>query len=65
VVTPLAMELIRQVLRWIGVYLMTIGLPGELGALFNDPATASLVAGGISYAIAETGWLAAKVKGPK
>ena len=61
---PLTMELIRQALRWVGVWLMTTGLvPAEVAALFDDPETAAFVAGVVSYALAETGWLASKVKG--
>jgi hypothetical protein len=61
---PLAMELIRQALRWLGLYLMTAGvLPADLAALVSDAGTTEFVIGTVSYAIAETGWLIAKFRG--
>ena len=61
---PLANELVRQSLRWLGVYLMTAGiLPAELAALVDDAGTTEFVIGIASYALAEAGWLAAKWRG--
>lgn len=61
---PLAMELIRQALRWLGVWLMTAGvLPAELAAMVDDAGTTEFVIGVVSYGIAEAGWLAAKLRG--
>lgn len=61
---PLAMELVRQALRWLGVWLMTAGvLPAEIAALIDDAGTTEFVIGMVSYALAEAGWLAAKLRG--
>ena len=57
---PLVLEIIRQILRWLGVWLMTVGVPSELAALFDHPAAVDFVAGVILYAMADTGWLMAK-----
>lgn len=60
---PLAQELIRQVLRWLGVWLMTTGwLPDQVAALVSDAGTTEFVIGAVSYAIAEGWWLKGKVK---
>ena len=60
---PVVMELIRQALRWAGIYLMTAGwLPPEMAALVDDAGTTEFVIGVVSYAIAEAGWLAAKLR---
>ena len=59
---PLALEFARQVLRWAGVYLMTMGLPEEFAALVQHPDVAAGLAGLIMYAVADTGWIAAKVR---
>lgn len=59
---PLAQELIRQVLRWLGVWLMTSGwLPADLAALVSDTGTTEFVIGAVSYAVAEGWWLKSKV----
>ena len=58
-------ELLRQVLRWLGVYLATVGLPEPLAALVSDPQTVSLVAAAISYGLADTGWLMKKIRGAR
>jgi hypothetical protein len=61
--SPLAMELIRQALRWIGVWLMTTNLlPPSVAELVDDPETVALVAGFVSYALAEIGWIGSKVR---
>lgn len=60
---PIALEFIRQAMRWLGVWLMTTGiLPPQLAALVDDPQTVAFVSGVASYAIAEAGWLVAKVR---
>ena len=56
--TPLVTELIRQLLRLVGVYLMTIGLPPEAAALLEHPEVIGFVVGMVSYATADTAWLA-------
>lgn len=64
--TPLTAELIRQVLRWTGVWLMTAGwLPQPLADMVSDSATSEFVIGLVSYAIAEGWWLTAKAKAAK
>lgn len=61
--TPFLAELIRQALRWLGVYLMTAGvLPPELAALVDDAGTTEFVIGAVSYALADGGWLVAKAR---
>lgn len=55
-------ELTRQALRWLGVWLMTMGLPAEMGATFEDPQFVAAVAGFVSYAIADGFWIVAKVR---
>ena len=61
---PLVMELVRQALRWLGVWLMTTGkVPAEVAALVDDAGTTEFVIGLISYGIAETGWLITKLHG--
>jgi len=61
---PLAMELIRQALRWLGVWLMTTGkVPAEIAALVDDAGTTEFVIGVVSYGLAEAGWLVAKMRG--
>ena len=57
---PLALELIRQLLRWLGVWLMTVGVPEELAGLTTHEDFVFAVAGAIMYAVADTGWLVAK-----
>ena len=60
---PLLSELIRQGLRWLGVWLMTTGiLPPYLAELVSDTGTTEFVIGAVAYALAETGWLASKIK---
>ncbi len=60
---PFVLELVRQVLRWAGVWLMTTGiLPPHLVELVDDPETAAFVSGMVSYALAEAGWITAKVR---
>lgn len=59
---PLAMELIRQVLRWLGVWLMTIGVPESIAGLTTHEDAVLGVAGFIMYLVADTGWLAVKWK---
>ena len=59
---PIALEFLRQVLRWLGVWLMTIGVPESLAVLTTHEDFIFGVAGGIMYAVADTGWLVAKWK---
>ncbi|MGL5830021.1 MAG: hypothetical protein ACRC0L_10690 [Angustibacter sp.] len=57
---PIALELVRQLLRWLGVWLMTIGVPEELAGLTTHEDTVLGVAGFIMYLVADTGWLVAR-----
>lgn len=60
---PLIAELIRQALRWLGVYLMTAGwLPPELADMVSDTGTTEFVLGIVSYGLAEGWWLMSKAK---
>lgn len=60
---PLAFELARQLLRWIGVYLVAAGLPEPIAQLVAHPDVVAWVAGLITYAVAEAFWLMAKARG--
>ena len=57
---PLALELVRQLFRWLGVWLMTIGVPEQIAGLTSNEDFILGVAGFIMYLIADTGWLVAK-----
>ena len=60
---PIYAELIRQALRWLGVWLMTAGvLPPLLADMVADSSTSEFVIGLVSYAIAEGWWGLAKVR---
>ncbi len=59
---PIYAELIRQALRWLGVWLMTAGwLPQPLADMVSDSATSEFVIGLVAYAIAEGWWGLTKV----
>jgi len=60
--SPFAMEIIRQCLRWLAVYLVALGLPASIQPLFEHPEAAAVVAAAISYLLADTGWLVSKVR---
>lgn len=55
-----ALELVRQILRLLGLWLVTMGLPADLAKLLDHPDAAALTMGLISYALAEMGWIGAK-----
>lgn len=59
---PLALEILRQVLRWLGVWLMTVGVPEEIAGLTMHEDFVLAVAGAVMYAVADTGWLMVKWK---
>jgi hypothetical protein len=60
---PLLLELIRQVLRWLGVLMMqTPWIPSSIVALTTNEEIILWFAGLASYAVADTGWLVAKWK---
>ena len=54
---PLLLELIRQGLRWLGVWLMTIGVPESIVQLTGQEDVIMGIAGFVMYAIADTSWL--------
>lgn len=58
--SPFFLELVRQVLRWAGVWLMTIGVPESIAGLTTHEDAIMGVVGLAMYAVADTGWLAAK-----
>jgi hypothetical protein len=60
---PFAFELSRQLLRWLGVWLMTLGLPEDVAALIEHPEAVEMLAGAISYIAAEVFWALAKARG--
>lgn len=55
----LTLELIRQGMRLLGLYLIAKGGPSWLGDVLADPQTAQAVGMAI-YGAAETGWMTAK-----
>lgn len=59
--TALKLELIRQALRWLAIFLATLGLPEPLLAFLGDPQTVNWVLAAIAYLVADTGWLASKI----
>lgn len=62
VASPIFLELVRQFLRWVGVWLMTVGVPENIAGLTTHEDAVMAVMGAAMYATAETGWLAAKWK---
>jgi hypothetical protein len=62
VASPIFLELVRQFLRWVGVWLMTIGVPESIvGLTANEDAVMGVV-GFIMYLVADAGWLEVKWK---
>ena len=62
---PLILEVTRIALRYIGAYLITIGAAPELLTAATDPDVVKLLAGFICSALAEAGWLKAKLNQKK
>lgn len=60
VATPFFLELVRQFLRWVGVWLMTIGIPENVAGLTAHEDAIMGVVGFVAYLVADGGWLAAK-----
>lgn len=58
--TPFFLEIVRQFMRWLGVWLMTIGVPESIAGLTSHEDAIMGVVGFAMYAVADTGWLAAK-----
>lgn len=61
--SPFALEMIRQILRWLAVYLVALGLPASIQPWFEHPETVAVVAAIVSYLLADTGWLVSKLRG--
>ncbi len=62
VASPIFMELVRQFMRWAGVWLMTIGVPENIAGLTTHEDAVMGVIGFAMYLVADTGWLAVKWK---
>jgi hypothetical protein len=60
--TSLILEFIRQMLRWLSVYLLAAGVPEPLAKFLEHPEVVQYVAAMVSLALADTGWLIVKVK---
>ena len=60
--TPFATELSRQLLRWFGLYLVTVGMPETMRPLFEQPQAVAFVAGLLSYALAEVAWIVSRIR---
>ncbi len=61
IATPFFAELVRQSLRWIGVWLMTIGVPESIAGLTSREDAIMGVIGFVAYLAADTGWAAGLV----
>lgn len=57
---PVYLEIARILLRYAGAALLLVGLPEESVGWVANPDFVSLVAGLLSLALAEGGWLASK-----
>lgn len=58
----LLLELVRQLLRWTGVWLMTLGVPENIAGLTAHEDVIMGVVGFLMYLTADTGWLVAKYR---
>lgn len=58
----LTLELVRQAMRLLGVWLMTIGVPKSLAIMTTSEDAIVAVTGLIMYAIADGSWLVTKWK---
>ena len=58
----LALELTRQLLRWLSIYLIGLGLPADLAALVAHPDIVANVAATAFLMLAETGWIMTKIR---
>jgi len=56
------LELVRQVLRWISIYLIGVGLPEPIAVTFDNPELAAEIAAAITLSLADGGWLVVKAK---
>jgi hypothetical protein len=60
--SPFAFELVRQLLRWLTIYLIGVGLPPDTVDFLGNPETVNFVGAILSLALAETGWVASKLR---
>jgi hypothetical protein len=60
--SPWFLELVRQFMRWVGVWLMTIGVPESLAGMTSHEDAVMGVVGFCIYLTADGGWLASKWK---
>lgn len=60
--SPWFLELVRQFMRWVGLALMTLGVPESLAGLTSHEDAVMGVVGFCIYALADGGWLASKWK---
>lgn len=60
--SSLYLEFVRQMLRWLALYLLGIGMPEPLAAFVENPEFVAYVAATLSLALAEGGWLITKWK---
>lgn len=58
--SPWFLELVRQFMRWVGVWLMTIGVPESIASMTTHEDAIAGVVGFCLYVTADTGWLASK-----
>lgn len=56
------LELVRQVLRWISIYLIGVGLPEPIAVTLDNPELAAEIAAAITLSLADGGWLVVKAK---
>lgn len=60
--SSLVLEFVRQGLRALSFWLLAVGMPAQFAPLFDHPQAAELVIAGLSYVIAEVGWVVAKFR---
>lgn len=56
------LEIVRQALRALSVWLLALGMPNEFEQLFAHPQAAEITIAMAAYLIAEAGWVVAKVR---
>lgn len=57
----LTLEIVRIVMRYLAMYLITLGAPPVLAEHLGDPEIVGLIAGLIIAGFTEIGWVEAKV----
>ena len=56
------LELARQLLRWLSIWLISVGLPEPVAALLEHPEFVAQLAAAVSLSLADGGWLVVKAK---